>query len=420
MSRYNIWLHTRLWDAEIEPARSRTAARELAGGERADRRRRIGGAAPRTRRPCLGLPPVPARLPTARLGRALPRPPRSRRWSAAAGAAAADHPSGRRWLDEVMGQQWPRTVATRCLLDGRQATRSASPRPTCSSASPGPCSLLDVMGFLGDEELLGRGAASRLPRHRSRLRRRCGSELGLARLVRAATTPTSRSGCGSARRALGADLRRRLDHRLPSRWSSTSGRPTPPAAALTRASPAGAGPSSRSSTEGRALRPARPRDAPLRRAARAGATSAFELALDIDPADAADVELLARRLAARRSPDASPATVDGLPRLRPGLARRRSGSPRSMYVRSREGWFSDRSICYLASGKPVLAQDTGLRAGARDRRGTARLRDADEAAAAVEEIERRLRRARDGRAGPGRGALRLRRVLDGPARGGRR
>ncbi len=31
-----------------------------------------------------------------------------------------------------------------------------------------------------------------------------------------------------------------------------------------------------------------------------------------------------------------------------------------MYVASRSGWFSDRSICYLASGRPVLAQDTGF------------------------------------------------------------
>jgi hypothetical protein len=30
------------------------------------------------------------------------------------------------------------------------------------------------------------------------------------------------------------------------------------------------------------------------------------------------------------------------------------------YVATRGGWFSDRSICYLASGRPVLVQDTGL------------------------------------------------------------
>ncbi len=33
---------------------------------------------------------------------------------------------------------------------------------------------------------------------------------------------------------------------------------------------------------------------------------------------------------------------------------------KQMYVRTRCGWFSDRSACYLASGKPVLAQDTGF------------------------------------------------------------
>ncbi len=27
---------------------------------------------------------------------------------------------------------------------------------------------------------------------------------------------------------------------------------------------------------------------------------------------------------------------------------------------ARSGWFSDRSICYLASGRPVIAQDTGF------------------------------------------------------------
>ena len=30
------------------------------------------------------------------------------------------------------------------------------------------------------------------------------------------------------------------------------------------------------------------------------------------------------------------------------------------YVATRGGWFSDRSVCYLACGRPVLVQDTGL------------------------------------------------------------
>jgi hypothetical protein len=34
--------------------------------------------------------------------------------------------------------------------------------------------------------------------------------------------------------------------------------------------------------------------------------------------------------------------------------------PKNGYVKMRGGWFSDRSVCYLASGRPVLIEDTGL------------------------------------------------------------
>ena len=36
------------------------------------------------------------------------------------------------------------------------------------------------------------------------------------------------------------------------------------------------------------------------------------------------------------------------------------GIAKSGYVKSRCGWFSDRSVCYLASGRPVIAQETGF------------------------------------------------------------
>jgi hypothetical protein len=36
------------------------------------------------------------------------------------------------------------------------------------------------------------------------------------------------------------------------------------------------------------------------------------------------------------------------------------GIAKSGYVAARCGWFSDRSVCYVASGRPVLAQDTGF------------------------------------------------------------
>jgi hypothetical protein len=34
---------------------------------------------------------------------------------------------------------------------------------------------------------------------------------------------------------------------------------------------------------------------------------------------------------------------------------------KEQYVRPRTGWFSDRSVCYLAGGRPVITQDTGIR-----------------------------------------------------------
>jgi len=33
---------------------------------------------------------------------------------------------------------------------------------------------------------------------------------------------------------------------------------------------------------------------------------------------------------------------------------------KDQYVRMRSGWFSDRSVCYLAAGRPVITQETGF------------------------------------------------------------
>ena len=35
------------------------------------------------------------------------------------------------------------------------------------------------------------------------------------------------------------------------------------------------------------------------------------------------------------------------------------GVAKHTYVANRSGWFSDRTECYLASGRPALVQDTG-------------------------------------------------------------
>jgi hypothetical protein len=85
----------------------------------------------------------------------------------------------------------------------------------------------------------------------------------------------------------------------------------------------------------------------------------FEIALDIDPADAADAERL--RAGGWRLADAAPIGADletYRSYLQDSLAE--ISIAKGMYVQSHGGWFSDRSACYLASGKPVLAQDTGF------------------------------------------------------------
>ncbi|HTN23136.1 MAG TPA: glycosyltransferase family 2 protein, partial [Solirubrobacteraceae bacterium] len=65
-------------------------------------------------------------------------------------------------------------------------------------------------------------------------------------------------------------------------------------------------------------------------------------------------------------------------------------------VRLRSGWFSDRSATYLASGRPVVTQDTGFGCALPTGEGLFAVADIDEAAAAIEAIgadEQRHRRA---------------------------
>ena len=62
------------------------------------------------------------------------------------------------------------------------------------------------------------------------------------------------------------------------------------------------------------------------------------------------------------------------------------GIAKSGYVVSRCGWFSDRSVCYLASGRPVLAQDTGFGAFLPTGEGLFRFDSVDEVLDGVESI----------------------------------
>jgi hypothetical protein len=89
------------------------------------------------------------------------------------------------------------------------------------------------------------------------------------------------------------------------------------------------------------------------------ANGTFEIALNIHPADHRDREMLLQN---------SWQLVDPLQVVPDTSSFRRyiqtSGAEFSvaqqMYVDTKSGWFSDRTVRYLASGKPVLVQDTGF------------------------------------------------------------
>jgi hypothetical protein len=59
------------------------------------------------------------------------------------------------------------------------------------------------------------------------------------------------------------------------------------------------------------------------------------------------------------------------------------------YVVSNSGWFSERSANYLASGRPVVVQDTGFTDWMQTGAGVLPFTNPDEAVAAIEEVNRR-------------------------------
>jgi hypothetical protein len=84
----------------------------------------------------------------------------------------------------------------------------------------------------------------------------------------------------------------------------------------------------------------------------------FELALAIHPAEP-DLAALRRHGWKLVDPRRAAGTPGSYRRF---VTRSRAefGIAKSGYVAARTGWFSDRSACYLAAGRPVLAQDTGF------------------------------------------------------------
>ncbi|MGA0175405.1 MAG: glycosyltransferase [Chthoniobacterales bacterium] len=59
---------------------------------------------------------------------------------------------------------------------------------------------------------------------------------------------------------------------------------------------------------------------------------------------------------------------------------------KDQYTRLHTGWFSDRSACYLAAGRPVITQETGFTAFYGGKEGLLAFRSMDDIVAAVAEI----------------------------------
>jgi hypothetical protein len=75
------------------------------------------------------------------------------------------------------------------------------------------------------------------------------------------------------------------------------------------------------------------------------------------------------------------------------------GVAKHAYVSRRSGWFSDRTECYLAAGRPALVQDTGWSAHLPEGEGLLAFSTPEEALAGLDRLQtdyaRHARRARE-------------------------
>ncbi len=124
----------------------------------------------------------------------------------------------------------------------------------------------------------------------------------------------------------------------------------------------------------------------------------FLLALAIHPGESKDVAALAAHgwhlldpARVARCPATYQSFIQG--------SKAEFGIAKSGYVVSRCGWFSDRSICYLASGRPVIAQETGFSKFLPTGEGLFNFQNREEVLGAIEKLRTEYpRHARQARA----------------------
>jgi hypothetical protein len=121
-------------------------------------------------------------------------------------------------------------------------------------------------------------------------------------------------------------------------------------------------------------------------------------ALAIDPGETADLEALAEHgwhLLSAEQLARTPARYHDFVQS----SKAELGIAKEGYVVSRCGWFSDRSACYLASGRPVVLQETGFGGHLSIGEGLLSYTGVEDAAAGIEAIrsdyDRQRRAARE-------------------------
>jgi hypothetical protein len=119
----------------------------------------------------------------------------------------------------------------------------------------------------------------------------------------------------------------------------------------------------------------------------------LEPALAIHPDETDDLAALEENGWRVLDPGAVAATPDDYQRFVQG-SWAEFGLAKSGYVLSDSGWFSDRSACYLASGRPVVAQDTGFGRRLPTGEGLLAFASVQDFAEAVADLERDYERHR--------------------------
>jgi hypothetical protein len=111
----------------------------------------------------------------------------------------------------------------------------------------------------------------------------------------------------------------------------------------------------------------------------------FDVAVAIDDGETNDLHLLAANGWGRIDPRLAAGTPSRYRRF-VAASTAEIGVAKSGYVVSRSGWFSDRSACYLACGRPVVAQETGWTRSVPDGVGLLAFSDSADGASAIDQI----------------------------------